>query len=813
MFEADSRKRPLSDQTVPVPAKKRALTDTNGSPTLVNGIASTPTPPPLSDEPKDQDNLEQFRKEAIFRRMKHYSRENDRNKARVAELERLKGSYEASVVVMGACWAQIVETIRDLLQPPDQAVLAPATEALLKLARRSPPPKDEELHETIDEKAHATRRLVSSLLQVSGVPLAKDDVYARYQKAQSEVTALHSQLVLLENQLDDSREQREALHAELVASNTRFDRLSSRTVQASLVRKQPGEDQPKEEGHVDIKSEERMKEPVLQASLPPAENAEALQQAQDRVQALEESKKSLEDEVESLKEELRVLKQETKTNIESLSQDALAANPFVLSMVSKAAALAERNKELLAAMESRQRDFEELKTKYEEEVKALEANNAMIEANFKALVDRRDEDLARIRRTRDEAIASHRELKHREESLFDLARLEVALSELARVKSLLAAQAGDEDLVAFFAREKSGDISYVDSLKERLAHAESEVAVLRSTLENLDATNPDLAEHIRSEADVRRQLAEVSNLLARYKATYGESSTLPPETHELSERLQDKEGELKALKLQVAQREQAESELYGELDKLTTAWESAEQHLKSKVFDLSSMEQQLRKINVEKAKLENKLYAAITAKDAALSEMKTFKRTGEKEQKIIATLQEAKKVQDQLVTQTKAALVKAEAHVDALSRREAEIRRKAAETETDLAQATHRLLERNALYTQVAKDLSQCERQRRKAEEELKVVRKEADRLRESLKSNPTATSQKEAELQKEVKNCYGLLKCSTCGLNIRNTYLTKCSHSFCRQCIDSRIATRQRKCPACNLAFGAGDVQHLYFQ
>jgi hypothetical protein len=83
--------------------------------------------------------------------MKHYSRENDRNRARVAELERLKGSYEASVVVMGACWTQvrfpqpkpvcdpnrdlmnlrlvqIVETIRDLLQPVDQAALVPVTE-------------------------------------------------------------------------------------------------------------------------------------------------------------------------------------------------------------------------------------------------------------------------------------------------------------------------------------------------------------------------------------------------------------------------------------------------------------------------------------------------------------------------------------------------------------------------------------------------------------------------------------------------------------------------------------------------------------
>jgi E3 ubiquitin-protein ligase BRE1 len=131
------------------------------------------------------------------------------------------------------------------------------------------------------------------------------------------------------------------------------------------------------------------------------------------------------------------------------------------------------------------------------------------------------------------------------------------------------------------------------------SHVEGEATTLRSALKQLDASNPDLAKHLRSEADARRQLAEANSILARYKATYGESSSLPQDTRELSERLQQKEDELKTLRLQEAQRAQAESELYGEMDKLTTAWEDAEKHLKSKVFDLTSMEQQLRKAQTE----------------------------------------------------------------------------------------------------------------------------------------------------------------------------------------------------------------------
>lgn len=48
-----------------------------------------------------------FRKEAIFRRMRHYSRENERSQSRVAELERRRNTCEASMAAMEACWTQV----------------------------------------------------------------------------------------------------------------------------------------------------------------------------------------------------------------------------------------------------------------------------------------------------------------------------------------------------------------------------------------------------------------------------------------------------------------------------------------------------------------------------------------------------------------------------------------------------------------------------------------------------------------------------------------------------------------------------------
>jgi len=57
------------------------------------------------------------------------------------------------------------------------------------------------------------------------------------------------------------------------------------------------------------------------------------------------------------------------------------------------------------------------------------------------------------------------------------------------------------------------------------------------------------------------------------------------------------------------------------------------------------------------------------------------------------------------------------------------------------------------------------------------------------------------------------LLKCSTCNINFRDTVLTKCSHTFCRSCLDARITSRQRKCPACGTGFGQSECIKIFMQ
>jgi E3 ubiquitin-protein ligase BRE1 len=144
--------------------------------------------------------------------------------------------------------------------------------------------------------------------------------------------------------------------------------------------------------------------------------------------------------------------------------------------------------------------------------------------------------------------------------------------------------------------------------------AETRVHALEQSLRDLGDGNPDAAKHMDNEAKIRQELAEVTKKLERYQSLYGSTSALSPDVQHLSNQLQEKEEEIQKLRASETQRiqagrfacsspklitfgpyGQAESSLYSELDKLSTAWEALDRQVKSKVFDLINVEERLVK--------------------------------------------------------------------------------------------------------------------------------------------------------------------------------------------------------------------------
>ncbi|KAJ7178373.1 hypothetical protein C8R43DRAFT_455971 [Mycena crocata] len=221
----ESKKRPHTQEGDVSVSKKRILAGANGAP-YVNGSA------PEIEEPSDLNDLEMFRKEAIFRRMKHYSREHDRSQSRIAELERRKNTCEAGLAAMAACWTQLVEAIRLLAKPEDLPPNTPNTRDIFDISSHISDDDAPDLVLALEDNMQATQNLVTKFVSLGSGSLSGGDAYIRCQKAQTECAALRSEVQVMHGKLRESEAQKYRYHEQLLAAETAADRLRSKTVLA-----------------------------------------------------------------------------------------------------------------------------------------------------------------------------------------------------------------------------------------------------------------------------------------------------------------------------------------------------------------------------------------------------------------------------------------------------------------------------------------------------------------------------------------------------------------------------------------------------
>ncbi|EGG16690.1 hypothetical protein DFA_07668 [Cavenderia fasciculata] len=74
-----------------------------------------------------------------------------------------------------------------------------------------------------------------------------------------------------------------------------------------------------------------------------------------------------------------------------------------------------------------------------------------------------------------------------------------------------------------------------------------------------------------------------------------------------------------------------------------------------------------------------------------------------------------------------------------------------------------------------------------------------------------TNTEEEEEEEEEEEKD--PKLQCPVCSDRIKDHKLIKCSHVFCKECIDSYIKRRMRKCPVCMAPFTVDDIQEIMME
>jgi E3 ubiquitin-protein ligase BRE1 len=81
-----------------------------------------------------------------------------------------------------------------------------------------------------------------------------------------------------------------------------------------------------------------------------------------------------------------------------------------------------------------------------------------------------------------------------------------------------------------------------------------------------------------------------------------------------------------------------------------------------------------------------------------------------------------------------------------------------------------------------------------------------------SFRKNPSDTGAYSSDvLLTQVNHLKGRLSCPVCNARDKQVILLRCRHMFCRQCVDTSIKNRSRKCPACGQRFDTKDVGDVW--
>lgn len=666
--------------------------------------------------------------------------------------------------------------------------------------------------------------------------------------SQHEIDELKSQVALLSRQLTEERDLLDQRETELRRTLRRFDRSICPTVKAIAIK----EDQ-------DNNGEKAPSSPTVDvttvsgdegdnegfASLPKqkSESTSAATTTNGVVSSSATQLRALQEKIDDLKmlSERRLVEIEEKVreNIQLQSQvDALrlqiSSIPDHIVAETSYYKQAEASRSFYSAEAQRlqvevERLFGEIselknsRTGFEDTVVSeAAAQRQALEVELQRLQN----DLVRVRHHRDQI---QRELEERksQDAIEDQKNSELKLLSDVRRERMNALVSENKRLLAYIAVSKGDRSAFETYTDEDLSKTAAVADELRMKLEQL----------VKREKQLSEQLGALS--------LKDQSSSAPPE--QLMAQLQQVQEEAEGLRLQVqkyeeivgskcvdskgnvttgandkdndselAAKQKRIDELTLERDGLQRTSEMMERELQticesfgrleeqntSKVWDLSAKEQAIARVVAEKCKYEEKFIGLNKDREAQKQVNQALRNQNSKQMDHIKAIEERDRA---LVQQL--ALVGAEAEQATTN---------CQNTQAELQEAQHRAQE---LEEQVK---SQEERARIAAQtlnertEALAAMEQEKRRAEEALEAANRRVSEAEKTtdqtgLAKLCADYKALLKCPTCQTNFKSHVLLRCMHVFCKQCIDSRIETRQRKCPSCSEPFGAKDVRHIY--
>ncbi|KAI8636740.1 hypothetical protein BD408DRAFT_425649 [Parasitella parasitica] len=250
--------------------------------------------------------------------------------------------------------------------------------------------------------------------------------------------------------------------------------------------------------------------------------------------------------------------------------------------------------------------------------------------------------------------------------------------------------------------------------------------------------------------------------------------------------------------------EKNEGHLLEEIDRVAGIYGRLEEQQSRKVFDLVQKKDQALKLQAEKSKYAHTFTSLLSAKEKQIVAVSSLRMTKEKQQELIRQLEEKEKLLESQVHEKEHEICKLYKAIEDDKTDLENIAHLCEDYRISIDQNEIMLTELQKTLKEKTRLLDEDKRLQEQTEENYEKMKKRWDKI--SHGDDPA-----EQQLIDECEELRALLKCSTCRQRFRTHILTRCMHTFCKNCIDARLETRQRRCPTCSEPFGANDVKNFY--
>lgn len=245
--------------------------------------------------------------------------------------------------------------------------------------------------------------------------------------------------------------------------------------------------------------------------------------------------------------------------------------------------------------------------------------------------------------------------------------------------------------------------------------------------------------------------------------------------------------------------------LNGELTSMSSAFQKTSKLAGQKISELGSLEEKVQRLSAEKAKADQKYFAAMKSKETREGEVRTLRMQNNKSSEIMAQLRDAETSARALIANLEKQLVEAkDAHTIKTTDHRTLQHQKSLQ-DSEITRLTTQLAELKQHLTSKDTQLSTISSSCRAAEIEVAELQSTLKDTRRTLESWKSKSGQSEQyEMLRQVAYC------NICKRNLKNTVIKTCGHTFCNDCVEERVTSRSRKCPNCGKSFGGNDHMRI---